>query len=423
MLRLPSRLARVFPEFPGEVRRPFIFSLLFWTLLVGNAVGNFPYVVGVLYSSDASIQLRPEVGFAASTLASILLAAVWFVLPWDPRAGSMRKLTAPAFLAGMFALGLMLPTAALLLYPVAVANAVFLFRFGWGIAYSAVVLAVVFTDVFLLAWLRAAPSQPWEDAAGIALVATVLFALVAVFIIGVCVSIVEANRRREEVEEAHEELRRYSERVKELTISEERARMSREMHDSLGHYLTVINLGLENARRFKSRKPDAAWDEVEEAKDLTLEALSETRRWVRAMKPLSLEDKAGSEAMAALARSFEGTGMEVRFAVEGEERRLESEAELTLYRALQEGLVNAVRHSKASRVRAKLSFAAESVRLTVADDGEGAPEKDVKEGGFGLSALAERARALGGTSNAGDAPGGGFVLEVELPVELPVEDR
>jgi len=242
--------------------------------------------------------------------------------------------------------------------------------------------------------------------------------------IGVCVSIVEANCRREESEAlvgqlkaAHEELRRYSERVKELTISEERARMSREMHDSLGHYLTVINLGLENARRFRDRKPDAAWDEVEEAKDLTLEALSETRRWVRAMKPLALEDKAGPEAMAALARSFEGTGMEVRFSVDGAERELTSEAELTLYRALQEGLTNAVRHSKASRVRARLSFPGENAKLTVADDGEGAPEKVVEEAGFGLSALAERTKVLGGTLDAGGAAGGGFVLEVELPIE------
>ena len=95
--------------------------------------------------------------------------------------------------------------------------------------------------------------------------------------------------------------------------------MSREMHDSLGHYLTVINVGLQNAQRFREKRPEAAWAEVEEARSLTREALSEVD-WVRALKPLALEDRASPEAMAALARSFEGTGLDVRFAVEGSER-------------------------------------------------------------------------------------------------------
>jgi signal transduction histidine kinase len=102
-----------------------------------------------------------------------------------------------------------------------------------------------------------------------------------------------------------------------LTVAEERARMSREMHDSLGHYLTVINVGLQNAQRFREKWPEAAWAEVEEAGGLTREALSEVRRWVRALKPLALEDRASPEAMVALARSLEGTDLEVRFTVEG----------------------------------------------------------------------------------------------------------
>jgi signal transduction histidine kinase len=97
-----------------------------------------------------------------------------------------------------------------------------------------------------------------------------------------------------------------------LTVSEERARMSREMHDSLGHYLAVINVGLQIAQRFREKRPESAWAEVEEARDLTREALSEVRRWVRVLKPLALEDRASPEAMVALARSFEGTDRVVR---------------------------------------------------------------------------------------------------------------
>jgi signal transduction histidine kinase len=116
----------------------------------------------------------------------------------------------------------------------------------------------------------------------------------AAFAIGICSAMVEARRRREktedllgELEAVHAELERYAERGKELTVSGERARMSREMHDSLGHYLTVINVGLQNAQRFREKRPESAWAEVEEARDLTREALSEVRRWVRVLKPRS----------------------------------------------------------------------------------------------------------------------------------------
>jgi hypothetical protein len=131
---------------------------------------------------------------------------------------------------------------------------------------------------------------------------------------------------------------------------------------------------------------------------------------------LALEERAGPEALAALARSFEGTGLDIRFTVEGSERKLPGEAELTLYRALQEGLTNALRHSNARRVTASLAFREESVSLTVADDGEGSPE-GASEKGFGLATLGERAEALGGVLSAGNAPEGGFVVRVELPLE------
>ena len=81
------------------------------------------------------------------------------------------------------------------------------------------------------------------------------------------------------------------------------------------------------------------------------------RRWVRALKPLALEERAGPEALAALAHSFEGTGLDVRFTVEGSARELSGEAELILYRALQEGQTNALKHSEARRVTATLAFA------------------------------------------------------------------
>ena len=148
-------------------------------------------------------------------------------------------------------------------------------------------------------------------------------------------------------------------------------------------------VGLQNAQRFREKRPEAAWAEVEEARSLTREALSEVRHLGACAQAAALEDRASPEAMAALARSFEGTGLDVRFAVEGSEG---SPAQPSWSSTpLQEGLTNVLKHSSARRVAALLTFGAESVSLTVADDGEGVPEEAAEEG-FGLATLGEGRR-------------------------------
>ena len=256
-----------------------------------------------------------------------------------------------------------------------------------------------------------------------ALAATVIAVPFAAFMVGICAAVVEATGRREQalvlledLESANVELRANAARVRDLSVSEERARMAREIHDSVGHHLTVINLQLQNARRFRERRPEEAWEEVEGARELALEALSEVRRSVRALKPLAVEGKTGAGSLAALARNLDGIGIEVSFETEGEERELPESAELALYRAMQEGLTNAAKHAKARRVRTKLSFSEGDVRLVVADDGEGAGGRGEADGGFGLRALKERVEILGGTITWGDRPEGGFALVVRLPV-------
>jgi signal transduction histidine kinase len=407
----PPRRGRAFLTlaFAGDPYRPAILNFLFWCSLLVTYV----FHVSGLFVEDVKLQFGP----VPFTLAMGVLAALWLALPWDPCASLRRKLVAPAFMLILFALIFLLTNGGwfLLIFPFVFANAAFLFGILGSIAYSAAPLAISFVSIWAFPYPGSDAGDAFRSAAGLAVLAAVTIAISA--------AIVEARRRREEIESllgelesAHADLERYAERVKELTVAEERARMSREMHDSLGHYLTVINVGLQNAQRFREKRPVAAWEEVEEARELTREALSEVRRWVRALKPLALEERAGSDAMAALAHSFEGTGFDVHFTVEGAERKLPGEAELVLYRALQEGLTNALRHSKARRVKALLVFGEESVALTVADDGEGAPE-GASEKGFGLATLGERAEVLGGDLSAGNAAEGGFALRVELPME------
>ena len=232
-------------------------------------------------------------------------------------------------------------------------------------------------------------------------------AVFSAFVLGMAASTLEARRRREEAQGLLE-------RIRELAVAEERARTAAEMHDSVGHHLTVIKMGLENAERFRRRRPDAALAEVRQAKELTVEALADARRWVRALRPLALDGRVGSAALERLAASFDGTGITVSFEVRGEERHLKADTELVLYRVLQEGLTNALRHAKAEHVHGTLTFGDDQVALVVRDDGTG--RDDRARGGFGLTSLADRARALGGTLAGGNRPGGGFELRAELPL-------
>lgn len=391
--------------------RPAIFDLLFWSILA---------LIYAFRVFAPQIQILGT-GLAPMTVVCAVLVAAWLALPWRPSASRLRKLASPAFLvaatAMLFASDLIWAVG---LYPIAFANGVFLFGLPRGAAYAAATLSALFATSFVRSLSSTVGSSPETVVQRFA-----LLALLTVVFLGLSAAVMEARRSREQAEDlfgdlkaAHAELGRYAERVRELTLSEERARIAREIHDSVGHHLTAVKLQTEAAIKMAEKRPEQAREQMEQARDLAAQVFEEARRSVRALKPQPLGERSGTGALRALVRSFEGTGFDVHFRVEGEEHGLPEEAELVLYRALQEGLTNAARHSGARRVRASLVYADESVRLAVTNDGRGVPDEDGATG-FGLPALEERITALGGVFAAGNAPEGGFAVKVELPFDEP----
>jgi signal transduction histidine kinase len=405
-----ARAAAPLPERIGASRRPGIFVLLFWSALAA-ALATWAFD---LFGEGRRFGLVPV------SVAAVILIVSWLLLPWDPRTDARRKLLALSFfVAAAFAL---CQTTNILwslpLYSIAVADGVFVFGFGRGTVLAAATLPLAFVSGYIYL------PQDVRFASATFLAGTMV--PVAAFVVGICKTVVDAERSRQEarallgeLEHANAQLRRQAGKVRELAISEERARIAREVHDSVGHHLTAINLQLQNAERFGEKDPERARRKVREARESTLMALAEVRRSVRALKPPALEERSGVAALAALARSFDGAGPEVSFELEGEERVLSGEMELALYRATQEALTNAAKHSRARRVRVRLAFEPEEIRLVVADDGDGVPEGRL-EGGFGLAALRERVEGLGGMLAAGNRPEGGFALEIVLPIETPM---
>jgi signal transduction histidine kinase len=189
--------------------------------------------------------------------------------------------------------------------------------------------------------------------------------------------------------------------------------MAREIHDSLGHYLTVVQVQLEAALAVHDREPERAMDAVRKAQSLVGEGLREIRNSIAALRAAPLERRTLCEALLALVTESESSGLTVKMEVQGIERELSAASGLTLYRAAQEGLTNVRKHAPGARPRLLLAFhSADWVSLTVSDDGPGC---ETPEGGFGLLGLRERAALLGGSFSTKTAPGQGFTLTIELP--------
>lgn len=223
----------------------------------------------------------------------------------------------------------------------------------------------------------------------------------------------DVERLAAELGEANRKLREYAVQAEELAATRERNRLAREIHDSLGHYLTVVNVQIEAARAVMDRDRAKGLDALQKAQSLTQDGLQEIRRSVASLRASPLDNKPLREALRAFVAENQATGIATEMQVLGECRSLSPQAELTLYRAGQEALTNIRKHSKAKSARLILDFCDDAkVKLSVSDDGAGS---DNSTGGFGLLGLRERAQLLNGEVRVQTAPGKGFILEIEVP--------
>jgi two-component system, NarL family, sensor histidine kinase DesK len=209
---------------------------------------------------------------------------------------------------------------------------------------------------------------------------------------------------------ANRELRAAREELARLAVTEERLRIARDLHDLLGHTLSVIALKSELAARLVESDPRRAQGELEDVQSVTRQALTEVREAVHGYRRLAFAD-ALDGARAALGAA----GSDCRF--EGAAAGLPPEVENLLAWAVREAATNVVRHSDAHACVIRFSSADGAVALQIDDDGTAAAANGAGHGdGAGLAGLAERVRRLDGTLQAGARPGGGFRLRLAVPV-------
>jgi len=223
----------------------------------------------------------------------------------------------------------------------------------------------------------------------------------------------EVERLAAQLARANAQLAAQADHAEQLATVKERNRIAREIHDGLGHYLTVVHVQLQAAELLLTSEPERARAALLKAQQLTHEGLGDVRRSVSLLRGAERARRPLPEALYALVEPCRAAGVTVELCVEGHPRRLSEPAELTLFRAVQEALTNAQRHARATRIEIALEYGAgERVRLNVRDDGVGATELG---GGYGLVGLRERAESLGGTLAIQSQPGQGFELELEVP--------
>lgn len=228
----------------------------------------------------------------------------------------------------------------------------------------------------------------------------------------------ESERLLSELRDAHRQLQAYAQRVEELAIAEERNRLAREMHDTLGHRLTVASVQLEGAQRLIPDDPDRASQMVTTVREQVREALQELRSTVATLRTPLQADLSLPKALERLAQEFDqATDLIVHLDLTDEAFEIPGSQHHALYRAAQEGLTNVQRHAQAKEVWLDLHRQNGMITLTVADDGIGVADEQDVDAGFGLHGLRERAMQLGGDLSLEPRPGGGTQLVFQIPVE------
>ncbi|MFF4499518.1 sensor histidine kinase [Streptomyces sp. NPDC001401] len=215
--------------------------------------------------------------------------------------------------------------------------------------------------------------------------------------------------------EAVRELQAAREKLAHQAVEKERLRFSRDLHDLLGHTMSVIVVKSEAARRLAPRNMDAALDQITDIEAVGRQALTEIREAVTGYREGSLAtelDRARSVLSAAA----------VEPVVVRSGAPLAPQTEALLGWVVREAVTNVLRHAGATRCEITVQSTSERVSLTVADNGEGLPPSPSSPslpgiGGTGLKGLTERLAAAGGSLRAGPSPRGGFTVTAELPVE------
>ncbi|MDR6718617.1 hybrid sensor histidine kinase/response regulator transcription factor [Paenibacillus sp. 2003] len=239
------------------------------------------------------------------------------------------------------------------------------------------------------------------------------------YAIGFAFHLLVVNHRQSElIREQNTVLQQYFSQIERITLAEERDRLSKDLHDTVGHSYTSIIMGLETLRPELST--EAGKQNVSSLLNLARRSLKEIRGYLHQVEsPQEIQPML--QSLQQLVEDFQAQAkVNVHFRTFGEEYPLPKMAKMAFYRCLQESLTNAVRHGESTEITATLKFEQRQARLEIQDNGKGMEEW---QDGFGLNAMKERAMNLQGQVSVYSEPGEGTLVTCTLPRQVELSDE
>jgi signal transduction histidine kinase len=204
-------------------------------------------------------------------------------------------------------------------------------------------------------------------------------------------------------------------------VAEERARLARELHDSVGHALNVVVLHAGAAQRIIEKKPELAREALQSIETAGRQALGDIERMLGILRApdetVQVDVAPGMGQLETLCDQVREAGLPVDVTVEGEVRPLPASLDLTAYRIVQESLTNTLKHAGKTRASVRVTYEESALAIEVLDEGKGVtPAVAAAAGGRGLLGMRERVATFRGELEAGPRPGGGFGVRARLPL-------
>ncbi|MDX2216055.1 MAG: sensor histidine kinase [Oculatellaceae cyanobacterium bins.114] len=262
---------------------------------------------------------------------------------------------------------------------------------------------------------RFLPGAPDFFVVSLKLNGAIAFTMAILFALLLINALLSERQSWEQLMLANEQLRQYALRIEDQAALQERNRIAREIHDSLGHALTAQSIQLENALMYLDTRPAQSQTYLINAKELGSQALREVRQSVAKLRSNPLQGKPLEESIVALMQDFYTmSGIQPEYTITLHEKPSQ-EIGSAFYRILQEALTNIQKHSEATEVSIDLFTSSDLIHLQICDNGLGFdPAQNTT--GFGLQSMQERATALGGQFRLDSHPGAGCQILVSVPL-------
>jgi signal transduction histidine kinase len=223
-----------------------------------------------------------------------------------------------------------------------------------------------------------------------------------------------------EVEQRAEEALRTKDEAARRMAMEERLRIARELHDSLTHSISVIQVQTGVAVHLARKRGEDVPPALLAIEEAGADAVRELRATLGVLRSEEEGEGSSLKNLDSLVTRARAAGLPVKVAVTGTERSLPPEVDQAAYRIVQEALTNVSRHAGEARASVLLHYTPEALSVQVVDDGNGSANGSRPSGpGLGLIGMRERVSALGGGLQAGPRAGGGFQVRAELPARIP----